>query len=67
MKAALIRLENPETRQTAEIPVLVDGGPLCVAGIWNWKERCHYAGLYKIYHKRSTARGGPIYAPMPLA
>lgn len=50
-----------------EMPILVDGGPLCVAGIWNWLEKCTVQGLYFIYHKTSGFPFGPYFASIPLA
>jgi len=52
---------------TKEMPILVDGGPLCVAGLWNWRDCVTVAGLYFIYHKVSGFPFGPYYASIPLA
>lgn len=51
----------------AHLPILVDGGPICVAGVWDWNENYQVMGLWRIYHKRAGACFGPFYASIPLA
>lgn len=49
------------------MPILLDGGPLCVGGVWNFKDNCTIQGLYFIYHKASGFPFGPFFASIPLA
>lgn len=65
--AATLPVKNTQTGETAELTILVDGGPLCVAGIWSWTRKSIFPGLYLIYHKRAAAHFGPFYATIPLA
>lgn len=53
--------------QVAELDILVDSGPLCVAPVWNWvgKEKAH--GLYFVYFKRHGLHFGPFYGEIVLA
>jgi len=66
-KPATLTVRHTQSGESAELTVMVDGGPLCIAGIWNWKDKCTIPGLYKIYHKKSTAHLGPFYASILLA
>lgn len=61
-------LLGPEN-QTAEIDILVEKSPLCVAGVWNWTENRREHGLWFIYLKRDGKgiRFGPFYAAFELA
>lgn len=45
----------------------MDGGPLCVAGAFDWKAREVVPGLYLVYVKKIGMRIGPFYASIPLA
>lgn len=49
------------------MPVLVDGGPLCIASPWRWTDNSTVGGLYFIYHKVSGFHFGPYYASIVLA
>lgn len=53
--------------QICQLEVLADGGPLCVAGIWDWEARRLIQGLYWIYFKRAGVHFGPFYASLTLA
>lgn len=53
--------------QVAELEILVDGGALCVAAVWNWSEDRRASGLYFVYFKRFGLRFGPYYADIGLA
>lgn len=53
--------------QVAEIEILADGGPLCVAPVWDWSKEAKVPGLYLIYFKRLGLRFGPYYAGIALA
>lgn len=64
--AYLVVLEKKSGRK-AELPILVDGGPLFVAGIWNWSTGYTVPGLYLIYHKVSCSPFGPYFASIILA
>jgi hypothetical protein len=57
-----------ESGETFEIPILVDGGPLAVGPVWNFKEdRKLHPTLSFIYFKKWVARIGPYYANLALA
>lgn len=58
---------NPERTEVAELDILVDGGPLCVAGIWDWERKRLVPGLYWIYFRRFGIHFGPFYAALSLA
>lgn len=58
-----IKLEDGK----AEIPILLDGGHLCVAGAYNWSAHDVEPGLYALYVKTWGRRIGPFYASIPLA
>lgn len=49
------------------LEVLVDGGPLCVAGIWDPDKGRLAPGLYWIYVRRFGIHFGPFYAGLSLA
>jgi hypothetical protein len=53
--------------EVAELEVLVDGGPLCVAGVWDWGRKRLAQGLYRIYFKRFAIHFGPFYANLSTA
>jgi hypothetical protein len=53
--------------ETAALDVLLDGGPLCVAGVWDWKDRRRVPGLYRIWFKRLGLSFGPFFASLQLA
>lgn len=53
--------------RVAELEILLDGGPLCVAGVWDWNEARRVPGLYFVYFKRFGLRFGPYYANIGLA
>lgn len=55
------------TGEIARLEVLLDGGPLCIAGVWRWGEGTRVTGLYRIYHRRSGFTLGPFYASISLA
>jgi len=63
----VVMVRGPERGQCAELPILADGGPLCVAPVYNWVEDRRYEGLYFIYHKRCAMRIGPWYPHIPFA
>jgi hypothetical protein len=58
---------GPEHGQVAELEILVEGDPLCVAGVWDWKKRERVQGLYFVYLKRLGLHFGPFYAEIGLA
>lgn len=58
---------GPEHGQTAELEILVDDGPLCVAGVWNWAKKEKVQGLHFVYFKRLGLHFGPYYAGISLA
>ena len=65
--AAVFFAMGPEPGLTAELEILVDGGPICVAPAWNWSAKERSRGLYSIYFKRLGFRFGPYYAEIGLA
>lgn len=67
IKPAYLVVKNYKTAETVELPILVDGGPLCIAGVWNWTTKSAFPGLYIIYHKMSSSYFGPFYASIILA
>jgi len=44
------------------LDVLMDGGALCVAGVWNDETKMRAHGLYRIYVPRLGVTFGPYYA-----
>ena len=62
-----MHLPGPSCTEHAELEILVDGGALCVAGVWSFDEKQRVAGLYAIYHKESGRKLGPYYASIPRA
>lgn len=56
-----------EGGEVAELDVLVDGGPLCVAGVWDWHRKRLATGLYRIYFRRFGIHFGPYYANLTSA
>ena len=66
-KLAYVAVRGATPSQTKELPILVDGGPLCIAGIRNWSQRLTIEGLYFIYHKVSGFPFGPYFASITLA
>lgn len=53
----------------AETEILLDGGPLCVASVWDWDNNERVNGLFFVYLKRgcSGIAFGPFYASISLA
>lgn len=53
----------------AETEILLDGGPLCVAAVWDWEDNRRVNGLYFVHLKRgcNAIPFGPFYASIPLA
>ncbi len=49
------------------LEILMDGGPLCVAPVWNWEKKEKVHGLFFIYMKRFGLHFGPFYAGIDLA
>jgi hypothetical protein len=62
-----LSLRNVKTGGTATVEIMMDGGPLCVAGVWKWEDNSRAPGLFRVYHKRSGLTVGPFYASIPLA
>lgn len=65
-KVSTLFSQGPE-HEAAELEILVKDGPLCVAGVWNWKKKEMVSGLYFIYLTRVGLHFGPFYADMGLA
>jgi hypothetical protein len=63
----VVVVRGPGPGQCAELPVLADGGPLCVAPVFSWVENRRYQGLYFIYQKVCGVRIGPYYPHIPFA
>ncbi len=53
--------------EVAEIEILVDGGPLCVAPVWDWDKNERLQGLFFVYFKSHGLHFGPFYADIGLA
>ena len=51
----------------ANLEILMDGGPLCVAGVWNLEKQQKVVGLYRIYSQLHGFIVGPFYASLPKA
>jgi hypothetical protein len=66
-EAGKVKIGHPSQPERAQIEVLMDGGPLCVGPVWNWKEKVKVPGLFFIYFKEFGARIGPYYASISLA
>jgi hypothetical protein len=49
------------------LDILVDGGPLCVAPVWNFEAREKVTGLFFVYFKKHGIPIGPYYAGIGLA
>lgn len=58
---------GPDLEQVAHLDILVDGGDLCVAGVWNWHRDVREHGLYFVYLKKLGLHFGPFYADLLLA
>lgn len=66
--AGLFEVPDPQTAgETVGLDILVDGGPLVIAGVWDWSRGRRNPGLYKIYIRRFGASVGPFYAGLQLA
>jgi hypothetical protein len=65
----VIHVPGPAHNDVAELAILVERGPLCVAGVWDWAEKRRRHGLFFIYLIRSHAGipFGPFYADFGLA
>lgn len=63
----MVIVRGPEQGQVAEVPILVDGGPLCVAGAYSFRHNRCERGLYFIYQKSIGLRFGPFYPHIPFA
>ena len=50
-----------------EIVILADGGPICVARVFDHVKKEAIEGLYWIYLKRHGAHFGPFFADLILA
>jgi hypothetical protein len=65
---SLLRIPTgKEGKEIAELEILLDGGPLAVAGVWDWLRKQRVAGLYAIYHKKTGIKLGPFYASVNKA
>lgn len=67
VKSAHVQVPGMKAKEVAQLPILMDGGPLCVAGVWNWYKACTVAGLWLVYHKQSGIHIGPYHTSIPLA
>lgn len=67
MATGIVVVRGPKQGQVAELEILADGGPLCVAPVFNWIENKRYQGLYFIYQKQCGVRIGPWYPHIPFA
>lgn len=57
----------PPDKKAVEMVILMDGGPLCVARVFDHLKRELVEGLYWIYLKKHGARFGPFFADIHLA
>lgn len=64
---SVVMVRGPIQGQVAEVEILVDGGPLCVAGAYAFRDNRCMPGLYFIYQKRIGLRFGPFYPHIPFA
>jgi hypothetical protein len=49
------------------LDILLDGGPLCIATVWNWDENRARHDLFHVYHKKVGIQIGPYYTSITLA
>jgi hypothetical protein len=62
-----IKLKVDASGTEISLPILMDGGPLCVAGVYDRELRIIRHKLYRIYLKRLGATFGPYYALLGAA
>lgn len=53
--------------QVKEMEILLDGGPLCIANIWDFERKRMVLNLFWIYFKTHGIHFGPFYASLSLA
>jgi hypothetical protein len=62
-----LKIVGPSCTEGVLLDILLDGGALCVAGVWDFERKQRVAGLYAIYHKKTGGKLGPYYASVNKA
>lgn len=66
-KGGKVFFSTSPDHEVAELEILVDNGPLCVAAVWDWEKKEKVRGLYFVYFKSHGLHFGPFYADIGLA
>jgi hypothetical protein len=67
MLVSVVSVRVPDGHPVVEMPVMIDGGPLVVAGVYDFGQNQVAPGLLTIYMKAGGFKIGPYYAELSKA